>query len=117
MSSGDSSVRAPLATAGPSARPLPRQRRRKGGLGWLSLAVAALFLVPVASVLFSLTRSGDGTWSHLVSTVLPEYLFNTAILVAGVAVGVPVIGAGTAWLVTMCRFPGRRVRCRRCCAR
>ena len=108
MSSGDSSVRAPMATAGPTIRPLPRQRRRKGGLGWLSLAVAALFLVPVASVLFSLTRSGDGTWSHLVSTVLPEYLFNTAVLVAGVAVGVPVIGAGTAWLVTMCRFPGRR---------
>jgi len=97
-----------MATAGPTIRPLPRQRRRKGGLGWLSLAVAALFLVPVASVLFSLTRSGDGTWSHLVSTVLPEYLFNTAVLVAGVAVGVPVIGAGTAWLVTMCRFPGRR---------
>lgn len=85
-----------------------RLRRPTGGLAWLSLAVAALFLVPVASVLFSLTQSGDGTWSHLASTVLPRYLLNTAVLVAGVGIGVPAIGAGTAWLVTMCRFPGRR---------
>src|SRR3546814_20050077 len=62
----------------------------------------------VASILFSLTQSGSGTWTHLASTVLPMYLFNTAVLVAGVGIGVPVIGAGTAWLVTMCRFPGRR---------
>ena len=73
------------------------------------MLVAALFLVPVASVLFSLTQTGGGTWAHLATTVLPRYLFNTAVLVAGVGVGVPVIGAGTAWLVTMCRFPGRRL--------
>ncbi len=84
-------------------------RRPLGPLSWLSLVVAGLFLVPVASVLFSLTQSGDGTWAHLASTVLPRYLANTAILVAGVGIGVPVIGAGTAWLVTMCRFPGRRL--------
>ena len=65
--------------------------------------------MPVAGVLLSLTQSGDGTWTHLVSTVLPLYLMNTAVLVAGVGIGVPVVGAGTAWLVTMCRFPGRRV--------
>src|SRR3546814_12154442 len=63
----------------------------------------------VFSILFSLTQTGGGTWSHLASTVLPMYLFNTAVLVAGVGIGVPIIGAGTAWLVTMCRFPGRRV--------
>ena len=92
----------------------PSSVRRKaarpwGPLTWLSMVVAGLFLVPVASVLFSLTQSGDGTWEHLASTVLPRYLANTAILVAGVGIGVPVLGAGTAWLVTMCRFPGRRV--------
>jgi iron(III) transport system permease protein len=90
-------------------RPAPALRRQPWGLlTWLSVAVAALFLIPVASVLFSLTQTGDGTWTHLADTVLPRYLFNTAILVAGVGVGVPVIGAGTAWLITMCRFPGRR---------
>ena len=95
--------------AGGGARRLARARRPRGGLAWLSVAVAGLFLVPVVSVLFSLTQSGGGTWSHLAATVLPSYLFNTAVLVAGVGIGVPVIGAGTAWLVTMCRFPGRRI--------
>ncbi|WP_319633666.1 ABC transporter permease [Pelagibius marinus] len=94
-------------------RPLRRGRgklrRPWAPLTWLSIAVAGLFLVPVVSVLFSLTQSGDGTWSHLASTVLPRYLFNTAVLVGGVGIGVPLLGAGTAWLVTMCRFPGRRV--------
>jgi iron(III) transport system permease protein len=83
--------------------------RHWGPLSWISLGVAALFLIPVVSVLFSLTQSGNGTWEHLATTVLPRYLANTAILVAGVGIGVPVIGAGCAWLVTMCRFPGRRV--------
>jgi iron(III) transport system permease protein len=111
----------PLEPAGPLARPPrppqgPRQGARPGAahrpwgsLAWLSVIVAALFLIPVVSVLFSLTQSGSGTWSHLASTVLPRYLLNTAVLVAGVGIGVPVIGAGCAWLVTMCRFPGRRV--------
>ena len=96
------------ASGGPARRP-GRIRRPRGALAWLSVAVAGLFLVPVASVLFSLTQSGGGTWSHLAATVLPSYLFNTAVLVAGVGIGVPVIGAGTAWLVTMCRFPGRPI--------
>ena len=99
----------PLDRRPPQGGRVARAGRPWGPLTWLSLLVAGLFLVPVASVLFSLTQSGDGTWSHLANTVLPRYLANTAVLVAGVGVGVPVIGAGTAWLVTMCRFPGRRI--------
>ena len=109
MSSSDPSIGRPMQAAGGPARRPARARRPRGALAWLSVAVAGLFLVPVASVLFSLTQSGGGTWSHLAATVLPSYLFNTAVLVAGVGIGVPVIGAGTAWLVTMCRFPGRRI--------
>src|SRR5512138_154062 len=107
MASSDPTLGPPLPRSSLARRRLPG--RRWGGLAWLSVAVAGLFLIPVVSVLLSLTRSGDGTWSHLATTVLPGYLFNTAVLVAGVGVGLPLIGAGTAWLVTMCRFPGRRV--------
>ena len=115
--SGDTPLYRPLEAPDALDQPPRRQRMSgagrlslpRGGLAWLSLAIAALFLVPVASVLFSLTQSGDGTWGHLASTVLPRYLLNTVVLVAGVGIGVPVIGAGTAWLVTTCRFPGRRV--------
>ena len=35
-------------------------------------------------------------------------MLTTALLVAGVGIGVTVIGAGTAWLVATCSFPGRR---------
>src|SRR3546814_2444359 len=92
--------RADAPDAGP-ARRHPRARRSWSGFALLSVAVAALFPIPVASILFSLTQSGSGTWTHLASTVLPMYHFNTAVLVAGVGIGVPVIGAGTAWLVRL----------------
>ena len=74
-----------------------------------SLLIAALFAVPVVSVVGSIFAEGQGTWAHLADTVLPRYLTNTLWLVLGVGLGVSVIGVGTAWLITMCRFPGRRV--------
>src|SRR3546814_8750828 len=42
------------------------------------------------------------------STVLPEMLHNTVVLVLGVGLGTAIIGTGCAWLVTMTDFPGRR---------
>ena len=65
--------------------------------------------IPVGSVLLTAFGPSDGIWSHLVSTVLPVYVGNTLRLMVGVAVGTIVIGTSTAWLVTMYRFPGRRV--------
>ncbi|MEN3353316.1 MAG: iron(III) transport system permease protein, partial [Betaproteobacteria bacterium] len=49
-----------------------------------------------------------GTWSHLAATVLPDYIANSLMLMAGVAFGVVIGGVSTAWLTVMCRFPGRR---------
>ena len=45
----------------------------------------------------------------MAETVLPEYIVNTLSLVIGVGLGVMIIGTATAWLVTMCRFPGRKI--------
>ena len=97
----------PLPAAPPRGGRVPRARRA-GLLTWLALLIAGLFLVPVVSVLINLALPSDGTWDHLASTVLPDYIANSLWLVAGVGLGVLVIGSGTAWLVTMCRFPGRR---------
>lgn len=114
-------VQASLAHAGlpdPRAtRSWPSLRRswsarallRGGPLSWLSVIIAGLFLIPILGVLLSLTQPSSETWTHLATTVMPRYLFNTAVLVIGVGLAVPIIGAGTAWLVTMCRFPGRGV--------
>lgn len=91
----------------------PSQRRRgsESPVGWeiavglVALLVATPVLVVISSVF---TPSGD-IWQHLATTVLPAYIRNSVLLMIGVGIGVLLVGVGTAWLVTMCRFPGRRV--------
>ena len=73
-----------------------------------ALVIAALVALPVVVVAASLFVPSGDVWSHLASTVLWRYVGNTLLLVAGVGLGTVVIGTGTAWLVTMCRFPGSR---------
>lgn len=83
---------------------------RIGVLGWISVIIAALFAIPILTVLTQLLLPSESqVWSHLASTVLPRYITNTIWLTLGVGAIVCVVGTGTAWLVTMCRFPGRRV--------
>ncbi|MDE0456818.1 MAG: iron ABC transporter permease, partial [Chromatiales bacterium] len=79
--------------------------------GWTIVAatIGILVAIPVGSVLITALGPSDGIWSHLVSTVLGTYVGNTLWLMAGVAIGTIVIGTSTAWLVTMYRFPGRRI--------
>ena len=55
---------------------------------------------------FVLVPAGE-VWRHLLDTVLLDYVSNTLLLMAGVAVGTLILGVGTAWLTSMCRFPGR----------
>ena len=74
-----------------------------------ALAIAALLAIPLLSVAVNLFAGGTGaTWAHLWATVLPEILLNTLGLCLGVGAGVIVFGVGTAWLVSMHDFPGRR---------
>ena len=79
--------------------------------GWVALVVlvVALVISPIAVVLSSIFSDTGSTWNHLASTVLPTYVMNSLGLMVGTTVGVIVIGVGTAWLVTMCRFPGDRI--------
>ena len=93
----------------PPTRAAAHPRRRRGALTWAALTIACLFSIPVLSVLLNVFVPGTGTWQHLASTVLPNYVANTIWLVFGVGFGVIIGGVGAAWLVTMCHFPGRRV--------
>ncbi|SLN66623.1 Sulfate transport system permease protein CysW [Roseivivax jejudonensis] len=74
----------------------------------LGHAVAALVLLPLIAVAVAALTGSLETLTHLWQTVLPRYLGTTALLVATVSAGTAVIGAGTAWLVSCCAFPGRR---------
>lgn len=88
---------------------LGRWRERWSSLTAGSLLISVLIAMPVISVFSNVFVGGtSGTWSHLSSTVLPEFIRNTLILCAGVGLGVSTIGVATAWLTTMTEFPGRR---------
>jgi len=74
-----------------------------------TLVVAFMVALPILWVLgLALTPSGD-IWAHLVETVLGRLVWTTILLMIGVGIGTFVIGTGTAWIVTMCRFPGKRI--------
>ncbi|MED5252104.1 MAG: iron ABC transporter permease [Pseudomonadota bacterium] len=71
--------------------------------------VALIVALPILVVLGHIVMPTEGVWQHLASTVLPRYLSNTFWLVLWVGLGTLVIGTGTAWLVVMCRFHGKRL--------
>ena len=74
-----------------------------------SLCVAALVALPVAAVIWAALKPSGDIWSHLIATSLPGYIGTTLWLMLGVGTSVLLTGVTAAWLVTMCRFPGRRV--------
>jgi len=90
-----------------SAQPV-RPLRRPGALTAVAVGLALLLAVPIIVVLLNVFVPSHGTWAHLTATVLPDYVFNSLALMLGVAYGVITIGITSAWLTTMCRFPGRR---------
>ena len=75
----------------------------------MAVIIALILSIPIIGIVWSIFQPGQGNWPHLVDTVLPLYIQNSLILMLGVGIGVAVIGVGTAWLVVMCRFPGRRL--------
>ncbi len=79
--------------------------------GWtaLSLGIALVIAAPLIAVGWMALYPTENVWGHLAATVLPRYVGNSLALMAMVGVGTAAIGAGTAWLVTMKEFPGRKV--------
>lgn len=73
-----------------------------------AVAVAALCLLPVGAVLWLAWFPAENIWPHLASTVLPGYVGNTLILLAGVGVSTLITGVTAARLVTAFDFPARR---------
>ena len=79
--------------------------------GWTlaSLLLAALLIAPILAVFLAAAGDTGGLWQHLFTTVLPRYVSNTLILMAGVGLLSVIIGVPSAWIVTRWDFPGRRV--------
>ena len=83
-------------------------RPRLDGWSLLALAIAAIVVAPMLAVVWIALHPTENIWPHLVSSVLPRYLGNTLLLMAGVGVLTAAVGTGAAWLVAMYRFPGSR---------
>ncbi|MGC1427744.1 MAG: iron ABC transporter permease [Albidovulum sp.] len=85
-------------------------RRGTGGL-WSAgaLIIAALVVLPILSVIVLAFAPTENIWPHLLSTTLPRYAANTAVLTGATGFLAAAIGTGAAWLVTMYRFPGKGV--------
>ncbi|WP_226576890.1 ABC transporter permease [Acuticoccus sediminis] len=66
-------------------------------------------LLPLAALIVSAFAGSTDAVAHYASTVLPQYILNTVTLVIIVAVLATTAGVSSAWLVTMCRFPGREI--------
>ncbi len=82
------------------------------GLGdpWIltTLAVSLAVIAPLLHVLAGFGTSGPA-WEHVASTVLGQYVFNTAVLAISVAALSATLAIPTAWLVSLFNFPCRRV--------
>ena len=97
---------------GAAAQALARARRSLAELGTLSLIallVSLLIAAPVLSIALTVFQPAGDVWDHLAATVLPRYVWNTIQLGLIVGIGAMAIGVPAAWLVTMYRFPGRRI--------
>jgi iron(III) transport system permease protein len=70
------------------------------------IAIALIIATPIIFIFKSIFAESGDIWQHLVDTVLKDYILNSCWLIIGVGIGVLIIGVGTAWLVSMCRFWG-----------
>lgn len=91
-------------------RPSPLSPRwRPSPLTVFAGATATFLLLPIVTVILHIFLPGKGTWHHLAQTVLSDYVINTLLLSLGTGVGTIMVGVPAAWMVAMCRFPGRRL--------
>jgi len=90
-------------------RALGERRLRSHAPGWSLTAglVLCVIALPVAAVLYLALTAHANDWPHLIGTVLPAAVQNTLLLALGTCLVTLAAGTGTAWLVTMYRFPGR----------
>lgn len=72
-------------------------------------AIVAVLMLPVATVVVLAFGADMSAWRHLAKTVMPQAIWETVLLLAGVGIVTLVTGTATAWIVTMYRFPGRAI--------
>jgi iron(III) transport system permease protein len=83
-------------------------RRWMSPAHWPVALLAGAVLLPLIRLALAWLNLTPEVWQHLWETLLPEMVFNTLLLMAGVGVVTLVLGTTLAWLVTHFEFPGAR---------
>ncbi len=76
--------------------------------GFSIVVIALLMALPIIVIASFLFQPANENWQHLFDNLLSEYVINSLLLMLGVSAGVLTMGVITAWLTSMCDFPGRR---------
>ena len=84
------------------------QHKSKDPWRYIVWVLAALVIIPLATIFSSFLTPEKEIWEHLSSTLLPELLTNTFILVIGVACFTALLGVSLGWFTGACDFPGRK---------
>jgi iron(III) transport system permease protein len=71
--------------------------------------IAVLLVLPILAIFTTAVGETDELFSHLMSTVMPTYAYNTVVLVMGTMFLSLIFGIPSAWIMAMCRVPGERV--------
>lgn len=81
-------------------------------INWLgvgSLGLTLLLCLPILIIVGFVFSGSTDVFVHLYNTVLTDYVSNSLLLMFGVGVGVLILGIPTAWLTSVCDFPGRKI--------
>ena len=63
--------------------------------------------VPLLAIAAALPQGGLSAWGDISQSVLPTYAVNTLALMTLTGMLAAIMGVGTAWLISVARFPGR----------
>ncbi|MEZ9230572.1 ABC transporter permease [Vibrio amylolyticus] len=74
-----------------------------------SASLALLLVLPILAIFYTSLGDTDEVFSHLMSTVMPTYVYNTVVLTVGVMLLSLVLGIPSAWFMAMCRLPSEGV--------
>ncbi|BBM63871.1 ABC transporter permease [Vibrio alfacsensis] len=68
-------------------------------------AITLLLVLPILAIFYTAIGETDDLFAHLMSTVMPTYIYNTVALTAGVMFLSLILGIPSAWFMAMCKLP------------
>lgn len=75
----------------------------------LTIIAAILLTVPLWVLVSFVFEPTNENWTHLLNTLLPEYIFNSLWLMLGVSIGTLLLGIPSAWFVSQYQFFGKNI--------